>query len=298
MEYTTLGHSGLKISRIGLGCMSLQPGLPESEKIIHAAIDAGINYLDTADLYDQGLNEEMLGRAIRGRRDQLVIATKVGNRLKPDGRGWNWDASAAYIMTAVEKSLARLGTDHIDLYQLHGGTLDDRIDETIAAFDTLIQQGKIRYYGISSIRPNVIRKWLDLSSLVSVMMQYSVLDRRPEETCLDQIHAAGVAVLARGAIAQGLLVDKSPKDYLQHSLNEVALARNLVHRYDGGSRTAAQTAMWFALHHPAITAVIAGVSTMNQLQEASAIFEAPAISEDDYQAIIAHIPPNNYTDHR
>lgn len=298
MEYTTLGRSGLKISRIGLGCMSLQPDLPESEKIIHAAIDAGINYMDTADLYDQGLNEEMLGRAIKGKRDQLVIATKVGNRIKPDGRGWDWDASAAYIMTAVEKSLTRLGIDHIDLYQLHGGTLDDPTDETIAAFETLVKQGKIRYYGISSIRPNVIRKWLERSSMVSVMMQYSVLDRRPEETCLDQIHAAGVAVLARGAIAQGLLVDKSPKDYLQRSLNEVALARNLVHRYDGGSRTAAQTAMWFTLHHPSVTAIIAGVSTMNQLREASAIFEVPAISEADYQAIVTHIPRNYYTDHR
>lgn len=298
MEYTTLGRSGLKISRIGLGCMSLQPDLPESEKIIHAAIDAGINYMDTADLYDQGLNEEMLGRAIKGKRDQLVIATKVGNRIKPDGRGWDWDASAAYIMTAVEKSLTRLGIDHIDLYQLHGGTLDDPTDETIAAFENLVKQGKIRYYGISSIRPNVIRKWLERSSMVSVMMQYSVLDRRPEETWLDQIHAAGVAVLARGAIAQGLLVDKSPKDYLQRSLNEVALARNLVHRYDGGSRTAAQTAMWFTLHHPSVTAIIAGVSTMNQLREASAIFEAPAISEADYQAIVTHIPRNYYTDHR
>jgi aryl-alcohol dehydrogenase-like predicted oxidoreductase len=169
MEYTTLGRSELKVSRIGLGCMSLQPSDAGSIQLIHDAIDHGVNYLDTADLYDRGFNEEMVGKAIQGKRRELVLATKVGNRLNADGKSWDWDASKAYIIKAVEDSLRRLHTDYIDLYQLHGGTIDDPIDETISAFETLQQQGKIRSYGISSIRPNVIKAWLQKSSIVSVL---------------------------------------------------------------------------------------------------------------------------------
>ena len=298
MEYTTLGRSGLKISRIGLGCMSLQPSDAASVHLIHHAIDHGVNYLDTADLYDRGSNEEMVGKAINGKRSDLVLATKVGNRLNPDGKSWDWDASKAYIMKAVEDSLRRLQTDYIDLYQLHGGTIDDPIDETISAFETLQQQGKIRYYGISSIRPNVIRAWLERSSIVSVMMQYSLLDQRPAESCLDLIEAAGVSVVARGSIAQGLLVNKSPRAYLQRTLNEVELARNLVHRYNSQSRTAAQTAMRYVLHHPAVSAVVAGVSSEEQLLEAVQLFDAPGLTNEEYDALQTHIPANQYTDHR
>jgi aryl-alcohol dehydrogenase-like predicted oxidoreductase len=298
MEYTTIGKSGMKISRIGLGCMSLQPDDAVSVQLIHWAIAQGVNYLDTADLYDHGLNEEMVGKAIKGKRDEIVIATKVGNRLRPDGKSWDWDASKDYIIRAVESSLLRLGTDYIDLCQLHGGTMDDPIDETISAFELLRDQGKIRHYGISSIRPNVIRAWLERSSIASVMMQYSLLDQRPAEECLDLIHASGVGVLARGAIAQGLLVNKSPRAYLQRSLNDVALARNLVHRYNGTGRTAAQTAMWYVLRHPAVSALVAGVSTKEQLREATALFDVPEMTSDEYHALQTLVLPNKYTEHR
>lgn len=298
MQYTTLGNSALRISKIGLGCMSLQPSDAASVKLIHQAIDHGVNYLDTADLYDRGTNEEMVGKAIQGKRDAVVLATKVGNHLNPDGKSWYWDASKAYIMQAVEDSLRRLNTDYIDLYQLHGGTIEDPIDETISAFDTLVQQGKIRSYGISSIRPNVIRAWLAKSSIVSVMMQYSLLDQRPAESCLHLIQASGVSVLARGSIAQGLLVNKSPRAYLQRSLNDVELARNLVHRYNVQGRTAAQTAMWYVMHHPAVAAVVAGVSAQDQLMEAVSLFDVPALTDEEYAALQMHIPANQYTDHR
>lgn len=298
MEYTTLGNSDLRVSRIGLGCMSLQPSDPASVQLIHQAIDHGVNYLDTADLYDRGFNEEMVGKAIQGKRAELVLATKVGNRLNPDGKSWDWDASKVYIIKAVEDSLRRLNTDYIDLYQLHGGTINDPIDDTIAAFHTLQQQGKIRYYGISSIRPNVIKAWLRKSSMVSVMMQYSLLDQRPAEECLELIQASGVSVVARGSIAQGLLVNKSPRPYLQRTLNEVELARNLVHRYNGQGRTAAQTAMRYVLHHPAVSAVVAGVSSDEQLLEAVQIFDAPALTDAEFEALQSHITTNLYTDHR
>ena len=163
MEYKTLGKSALNISRIGFGCMSLQLDNNDNEKLIHQAVELGINYFDTADLYDKGLNEELIGKALKHKRSQSIIATKVGNQWKQDGSGWVWNASKQYILQAVEESLQRLQTDYIDLYQLHGGTLDDNIDETIEAFELLQQQGKIRYYGISSIRPNVIREYVKRS---------------------------------------------------------------------------------------------------------------------------------------
>jgi aryl-alcohol dehydrogenase-like predicted oxidoreductase len=298
MDLVGLGKSDLQISRVGLGCMSLNPGLSDSEYIIHRAIEGGINYFDTADLYDKGMNEEMLGRAIRGKREKLVIASKVGNRLREDGSGWDWDPSKNYILEAVERSLKRLGTDHIDLYQLHGGTIDDPIEETIEAFELLKKQGKIRFYGISSIRPNVIREWVKRSAIVSVMMQYSLLDQRPEEECLQLLKDNGIAVLARGSVAQGLLVDKPSRDYLDRNVNEVELARNLVHRYDGSVRTAAQTAMQFVLHHPAVTAIVAGVSNLIQLQEALGMFDTPWLSDEDYTDLHKHVKMNRYKEHR
>ena len=141
--------------------------------------------------------------------------------------GWRWDPSKTYIKEAVKDSLKRLNTDYIDLYQLHGGTIEDRIDETIEAFEELKTEGLIRYYGISSIRPNVIREYAAKSNMVSVMMQYSLLDRRPEETMLPLLDEHGISVVTRGSLAKGLLsekalerVEKFEKGYLDYSVAE------------------------------------------------------------------------------
>lgn len=185
MKRNRLGTSELVVGEVGLGCMSLGTDQRQAISMIHTALDRGVNFIDTADLYDEGLNEQIVGAAIRGRhREELIIATKVGNRRIPGKEGWVWDASKAYILSAVKDSLKRLGTDYIDLYQLHGGTQEDPIDDTIEAFEQLKREGVIRYYGISSIRPNVIREYTNRSSIVSVMSQYSLLDRRPEEAVL------------------------------------------------------------------------------------------------------------------
>src|SRR4029079_841005 len=125
------------------------------------------------------------------------------NQWKNDGDGWTWNPRKEYILTAIDQSLKRLHTNYIDLYQLHGGTIDDPIDETIEAFELLKKQGKILHYGISSIRPNVIREYVKRSAIVSVMMQYSLADRRPEEAILDLLKQNNISVLARGVLAQG-----------------------------------------------------------------------------------------------
>ncbi|WP_284690889.1 aldo/keto reductase [Bacillus subtilis] len=174
-------------------------------------------------------NEEIVGEAIKNRRQDLILATKGGNRFEKGKSGWDWDPSKAYIKEAVKQSLKRLQTDYIDLYQLHGGTIDDPIDETIEAFEELVEEGVIRYYGISSIRPNVIKEYAKKSNIVSVMMQYSLLDRRPEEW-FSLLEEQGISVVARGPLAKGLLTEKPLSEasdsiqkngYLHYSFDEL-----------------------------------------------------------------------------
>jgi aryl-alcohol dehydrogenase-like predicted oxidoreductase len=297
MNYSTLGKSTLQISRIGFGCMSLEEDQQNTTTLLHRAIDLGINYFDTADLYQKGINEEMVGKALRSKRDQVILATKVGNQWKADGSGWDWNPRKEYILEAVEKSLRRLQTDHIDLYQLHGGTLEDPIDETIEAFEILQQQGKILYYGISSIRPNVIREWIKRSRMVSVMMQYSLLDRRPEESCLSLLKENNIGVLARGAVAKGLLAGKPAASFLNYDPNAVTIAANAI-RDISKDRLMAHTAMQFVLQHPAITSAVVGIRNKKQLEEATGVFESRPLSGDEMKSLQDSIPVNYYESHR
>jgi aryl-alcohol dehydrogenase-like predicted oxidoreductase len=296
MEYRKLGNTNMHISQIAFGCMSLKPGSGDHEAIIHEALERGINFFDTADLYNKGDNEILVGQALKGKRDRVFIASKVGNKWRADGTGWDWDPTKAYIIEAVEKSLARLATDHIDLYQLHGGTLEDPIDETIEAFELLKVQGKIRYYGISSIRPNVIRRWVEKSNLSNVMMQYSLLDQRPAEECLELLYRNGIGVLARGSIAQGLLVDKPAKAYLNRTEEEVIKASDALEALADQGRTKTSLAIQYVLHHPAVSASVVGIRTAEQLREVLNI--NGHLSDQEYQQLSAAVPANYYQEHR
>lgn len=137
MKTRTLGNSTLNISEISLGCMSLPPIETEVKQVIDTAIDAGITYFDTADLYDRGENEKVVGQALKEHRHNILLATKVGNRWEDGKDGWGWDTSAQYINEAVRSSLKRLQTDYIDVYQLHGGTTEDNWEEIIDTFEGL-----------------------------------------------------------------------------------------------------------------------------------------------------------------
>lgn len=298
MEYKRLVKSDLKISRISFGCMSLKDNPAENEKIFHQALELGINYFDTADLYDKGMNEESIGQAFKGKRHEAVIATKVGNQWRKDGSGWDWNPHKEYILTAVEESLKRLQTDYIDLYQLHGGTIDDPIDETIEAFELLQKQGKIRYYGISSKRPNVINKYVRRSNIVSVMMQYSLLDRRPEESCLPLLQQHNIGVLARGSVASGLLVNKPAKPYLNYNENQVQRAANTVKNLSGIHRSAAQTAIQFVLQNTAITSAVVGIRTLEQLKDAAEAISVQELTEAETEQLQKSIENNFYMEHR
>lgn len=298
MQYQLLGKSTLNISKIGFGCMSLKPEQKDFNNIIDAAIDNGINYFDTADLYDKGLNETLLGKAFKGKRDKVIIATKAGNQWRADGSGWDWNPRKEYILKCADESLKRLQVDYIDLYQSHGGTMEDNIDETIEAYEILLQQGKIRYYGLSSIRPNVIREFIKKSNIVSVMTQYSLLDRRPEESTLQLLHENNIGVVIRGSVASGLLIDKPAKPYLNYNEKQITDAANAIKQISSDKRNVAQTAIRYVLKNPAVTSAIVGIRTMEQLKEAVETINTPSLNKDEMEILTRSVPVNFYENHR
>ncbi|WP_191560906.1 aldo/keto reductase [Metabacillus idriensis] len=300
MKKRQLGTSDLLVSEIGLGCMSLGTDKEQAESIIDAAVYEGINYFDTADLYDFGLNEEFVGDALKNRRHDIILATKAGNRWNESKDSWTWDPSKAYIKEAVKHSLKRLQTDYIDLYQLHGGTIEDNIDETIEAFEDLKKEGVIRYYGISSIRPNVIKQYLEKSSIVSVMMQYSLLDRRPEEW-FSLLKEHNVSVIGRGPLAKGLLTDKwesklSEEGYLSYSEDELRNLLPSIHAESDLSMT--ETALQYCLKQDVVGSIIPGASKIEQVQANCYAASARPLTGEEYIALQALTKFEKYGQHR
>lgn len=263
---------GIEISELGLGCMSLGTDYKKAQPIIESAIDNGITYFDTADIYDQGVNEEIVGKALKKyqNRDDIVIGTKVGNRLTDDG-DMTWDPSKKHIKESVKGSLKRLGLNHLDLYQLHGGTIDDPLDETISAFDELKQEGYIRAYGISSIRPNVIDYYLKNSQIETLMSQFNLIDNRLE-SLINDVHDKQVKILARGPVFKGLLTSKSVDvidekfkngvlDYTQDELGStIASIKELESNLTALS-------FKYLTSHDAMGSIIVGASSVEQLEE-------------------------------
>lgn len=303
LQKSQLGNSNLFVSKLGLGCMSLGTEEKTAFPILEAALEEGINYFDTADLYDQGKNEQLLGQFFKNNREDVILATKVGNKWEEGKESWTWDASKAYIKEQVKQSLKRLGTDYIDLYQLHGGTMEDPIEETIEAFEELKDEGFIHYYGISSIRPNVIREYVKRSSIVSVMMQYSILDRRPEEEALPLLAKNNISVVTRGPVAKGLLSPKyreklSEKGYLDYSSEELTEVLQTLEQKFLDNRTLTEAAVQYNLAQPAVASIIAGASSVEQLRaNAKAVNSAP-LSTDEIAFIKKIAKASIYEAHR
>lgn len=299
MQLTKLGKSDLWVSPLGIGSMSLKGGATKmNADIVQEALAMGINYFDTADLYERGMNEDMLGQLLRPVRDKVVLASKVGNQWRPDGSGWDWKASKPYIIKAVEASLSRVKSSYIDLYQLHGGTIEDPIDEIIEAFEQLVKEGKIRYYGISSIRPNVIREYASRSNIVSVMMQYSLLDRRAEAV-FPLLRERGISVIARGALTQGLLVDKPIDRYLQLSSGEVAHAnRNVEKTADNLRISKSHALLSYVLSRDVLDVAAVGVRTLAQLRDLRTVADdLHPLAAAQYADLERGVRKLEYTDH-
>jgi len=303
MKKVQLGKSDLMVSEIGLGCMSLGTDEKKAQEIIEVALEEGINYFDTADLYDFGENEKIVGQALKNVRKDIIIATKAGNRWNDTNDGWSWDPSKDYIKEAVKRSLDRLQTDYIDLYQLHGGTIADPIEQTIEAFEELKAEGLIRHYGISSIRPNVIREYVKKSNIASVMMQYSILDRRPEEEVLPLLDQNGISIVTRGSVAKGLLSDQFPKklsekgflDYSQEELQEIL---PLLKEKLASARPLEEVALQYNLAHPAVASVVTGASSVEQVRANARAVNRPPLTSEEVALIQKLTKANRYSEHR
>jgi len=306
MRKKQLGKSDLFVSELTLGCMSLGTNKSKAKNIIDEALDRGINHLDTADLYDFGLNEEIVGEAIQDKREDLILTTKVGNHFNKETKKWFWDPSKDYILDAVKSSLKRLNTDYIDFYMLHGGTLEDPTFETIEAFEQLKKEGLIRAYGISSIRPNVIRHFVEHSSIDGVMTQYSLLDRRPEEEILDLLHRNQISVLARGPLAKGMLSNQSKEQikrkgsdgYLDYTYEELDKISDYLGKMSSESLPTQELAIQYILQHPAVTTVVFGASSPDQIIENTNLNLNQTIPEDIYRQLKSITKPLQYENHR
>lgn len=300
MRYRKLGRTGLLVSEIGLGTMMFgeKTGEAESTRIIHRALDAGATLIDVADVYAGGESERIVGRALRGRRHQAVLATKLG-RATPLGEG----LSRRYLFLAVEASLERLQTDYIDLYQVHRWDPNTPIDETLSALTDLVRQGKVRYIGCSNFAAWQLCKALWVSDkhgyarFDSVQPRYNLVFREPETELFPLCLSEGVGVLAYSPLAGGVLTGKyleqvpeGPRGYQnpswqQNRLNPAAqeAARRMVELAGRLERPAGQVAINWVLANPAVSSALVGPRTEEQWEEALAanLWSLPAEAAAD-----------------
>ncbi|MFC4117854.1 aldo/keto reductase [Nonomuraea zeae] len=209
----TLGHDGPRVSDLGLGCMGMSQFYgawddDESVRTIHHALDLGVNLLDTADMYGPYTNEELIGRAVRSRRDEVLIATKFGNVKGPDGRVIGVNGRPEYVRASCEGSLRRLGVDVIDLYCQHRVDPSVPIEDTWGALADLVRQGKVRHLAISEASPETVRRAHAVHPVAAVQSEYSLVSRDPEQGLLATLRSLGIGFIAYAPLGRGLLTGR------------------------------------------------------------------------------------------
>jgi aryl-alcohol dehydrogenase-like predicted oxidoreductase len=287
MHVRELGKSGLMTSALGLGCMGMSEFYgktddAESIATIHRALDIGVTFLDTADMYGVGINEELIGRAIADRRDEVVLATKFGNVRGPKGEFLGVDGSARYVRDACDASLRRLGVETIDLYYQHRVDPKVPIEETVGAMSELVTAGKVRHLGLSEASAETIRRAYDVHPIAALQTEYSLWTRDVESEILPTVRELGIGFVAYSPLGRGFLTGafKDPQDipaddYRRHNprfmgenfsknialvnvVNEIARAKNA---------TASQIALAWLLSRGDDIVPIPGTKRVRYLEE-------------------------------
>jgi aryl-alcohol dehydrogenase-like predicted oxidoreductase len=316
IEHRPLGRTGVQVSPLCLGAMMFgawgEPDHDASIRVIHAALDAGLNFVDTADVYSRGESEEIVGKALKDRRDDVVLATKVhgtmGDDVNQRGNSRRW------IMRAVEDSLRRLGTDWIDLYQIHRPEPDTDVEETLGALSDLVHQGKVRHVGSSTFPPSrvVEAQWAarerGLERFVTEQPPYSLLVRGVERDLLPTCARHGMGVIPWSPLAGGWLsgrwragreapastrAERLPGRFdlsIPANARKLEATEALAQLAEEAGLTLVQLALAFVLRHPAVTAPIIGPRTMEHLESQLAALDV-TLSDDVLDRIDEIVPP-------
>ena len=309
MQYRTLGRTGIQVSPYALGAMMFgamgNPDHDEAVRMVHRALDAGINLVDTADMYSRGESEEIVGKALQGRRDDVVLATKFHLPMgeDPNRRG----NSRRWVMTAVEDSLRRLQTDHIDLYQVHRPDPATDVEETLSALTDLVRSGKVRAIGTSSFPASdmVEAQWVSerrgLERFRVEQPTYSILTRSIEREVLPVAQRYGMGTIVYSPLAQGMLTGRVRRGQetdlrraarFRHLSDErrIDAVEQLVPVAAGAGIPLTHLAMAFAIAHPGVTSALIGPRTTAQLDDLLAGVDV-VLTDDVLDAIDAIVPP-------
>jgi aryl-alcohol dehydrogenase-like predicted oxidoreductase len=312
MQYRTLGRTGIKVSPYALGAMMLGKAAGvgnadhgEAIRIVHRALDAGINFIDTADVYSYGESEEIVGEALQGRRDSVVVATKFARPMSDDPN--QQGASRRWIVKAVEDSLRRLRTDYIDVYQIHRLDPGTDIEETLSAMTDLVRSGKVRAIGSSGMPASemVEAQWVaerrGLERFRTEQPPYSILNRGIESEVLPVAQRYGMGTLIWGPLAQGTLTGRIRKGketdlrrtaFFSHISDErrVDTVEKLIPLADKAGLPLTHLAMAFVIAHPGVTSALLGARTMEQLDDLLAGAEV-TLSDEILDQIDEIVPP-------
>jgi aryl-alcohol dehydrogenase-like predicted oxidoreductase len=308
VRYRTLGNSTLKSSAIGLGCMSMSHTYGKADDaqsiaVIHRALDLGVNFLDSSDMYGWGHSEQLLGQALQGRRDRAIVVTKFGNIRKPDGTPGT-DGRPEYVMQACEASLKRLGVDTIDLYFQHRVDPSVPIEDTVGAMAMLVRQGKVRYLGLSEAAPATIRRAHAVHPITALQSEFSLLYRAEAEETLPTLRELGIAFIAYSPLGRSLLTgtlreaaeipsDDRRRDHPRFKDENLAKNLALVRRLEDFARekrcTPGQLALAWLLARGSDIVPIPGTKRRERLEENVRALEV-SLGADDVKRLADAFP--------